>query len=87
MIRRLNAIYYQATRVADADNQDLLKRAIAGVCGNDPILDGLNGWESIFHHLGHSAQRRNEALVVAIDEFPCLCEGNSGIPKVWDDNP
>lgn len=88
-IKRLNAIYYQATRVADADNQDLFKRAIAGVCGNDPVLDGLNGWESIFRHLGQSALRRAEPLVVILDEFPYLCEGNSGIPsivqKVWDD--
>ena len=70
VIRRLNAIYYQATRVADADNQDLFKRAIAGVRGNDPVLDGLSGWESIFHHLGQSAQRGNEPLVVVLDEFP-----------------
>lgn len=88
VIRRLDAIYYQATRVADADNQDLFKRAVAGVCGNDPVLDGLRGWESIFHHLGQSAQRRNVPLVVVLDEFPYLCEGNDGIPsivqKVWD---
>lgn len=88
VIRRLNAIYYQATRVADADNQDLFKRAIASVCGNDPVLDGLRGWESIFHHLGQSAGRGNEPLVVVLDEFPYLCEGNDGIPsivqKVWD---
>jgi uncharacterized protein len=89
VIRRLDAIYYQATRVADADNQDLFKRAIADVCGNDPVLNGINGWESIFHHLGQSARRRTEALVVVLDEFPYLCEGNNGIPsivqKVWDD--
>jgi AAA+ ATPase superfamily predicted ATPase len=81
-------VYYQATRVADADNQDLLKRAIAGVLGNDPILEGLSGWESIFHHLGQYASRQNQALVVVLDEFPYLCEGNNGLPsivqKVWD---
>ena len=88
VIRRLNAIYYQATRVADADNQDLFKRAIAGVCGNDPVLDGLRGWESIFHHLAQAAQRQHEPLIVVLDEFPYLCEGNDGVPsivqKVWD---
>jgi uncharacterized protein len=88
VVRRLDAVYYQATRVADADNQDLLKRAIAGVLGNDPILEGLSGWESILHHLGQHANRRNRGLVVVLDEFPYLCEGNSGLPsivqKVWD---
>ena len=89
VIKRLGAVYYQATRVADADNQDLFKRAITSVCGSDPVLEGLTGWESIFHHLGHYARQRTEALVVVLDEFPYLCEGNSGIPsivqKVWDD--
>jgi len=89
VIRRHDAVYYQATRVADVDNQDLFKRAIAGVCGNDPVLDGINGWEGILHHLGQYARRRSEALVVVLDEFPYLCEGNNGIPsivqKVWDD--
>lgn len=88
VVKRLDAVYYQATRVADADNQDLLKRAIAGVTGNDPTLDGLSGWESIFHHLGQYASRRNRTLTVVLDEFPYLCEANSGLPsivqKVWD---
>lgn len=83
-----DAVYYQATRVADADNQDLFKRTVAGVCGNDPVLGGLNGWESIFHHLGQYARHRSKPLVVVLDEFPYLCEANNGIPsvvqKVWD---
>src|SRR5882724_4519901 len=88
VVKRLDAVYYQATRVADADNQDLLKRAVAGVLGNDPVLDGLSGWESILQHLGQCASRRSHPLVVVLDEFPYLCEGNSGLPsivqKVWD---
>ncbi len=88
-IKGHNAIYYQATRVTDADNQDLFKRAIAGVCGNDPVLEAINGWEAIFQHLGQSAERRGNPLVIVLDEFPYLCEGNSGVPsivqKVWDD--
>jgi uncharacterized protein len=88
VVKRLDAVYYQATRVADADNQDLLKRAVVGVLGNDPVLDGLSGWESILQHLGQSASRRSHPLVVILDEFPYLCEGNSGLPsivqKVWD---
>jgi AAA+ ATPase superfamily predicted ATPase len=88
VIKRLDAVYYQATRVADADSQDLFKRAITTVCGSDPGLDGLHGWEGIFHHLSQYARRRSNPLVVVLDEFPYLCEGNSGLPsivqKVWD---
>ena len=87
-VRRFGAVYYQATRVADADNQDLFKRAVAAALGDDPTLPGLVGWESLFHHLGQHAVRRNRGLVVVLDEFPYLCEGNSGLPsilqKVWD---
>jgi uncharacterized protein len=86
--RRASAIYYQATRVADADNQDLFKRAIKNVLGDDSILSGLTGWESLFHRLGHYAVRRPHGLIVILDEFPYLCEGNNELPsivqKVWD---
>lgn len=89
VLRRLNAVYYQATRVADRDNLELFKCAIAGVCGTDPVLDDLSGWEGVFRHLARQAQRTSQALPVVLDEFPYLCEGNSGLPsiiqKVWDE--
>jgi AAA+ ATPase superfamily predicted ATPase len=82
-------VYYQATRVADIDNQDLFKRAVQNVLGDDPTLSGLSGWESLFHYLGQYAGRRNRGLVVVLDEFPYLCEGSSGLPsvvqKIWDE--
>lgn len=88
VVRRLDAVYYQATRVADVDNQDLFKRAITSVVGDDPALSGLSGWENLFHYLGQYASRRNRGLVVVLDEFPYLCEGSNGLPsivqKVWD---
>ena len=89
VVRHVDAVYYQATRVADADNQDLFKRGITTVLGNDPALSGLFGWESLFHYLAQYANRQKRRLVVVLDEFPYLCEGNSGLPsivqKIWDE--
>jgi AAA+ ATPase superfamily predicted ATPase len=87
-LRRSDAVYYQATRVADVDNQELFKRAVALVTGDDPTLAGLGGWESLLHHLAQWAARRAKGLVVVLDEFPYLCEGNRALPsivqKAWD---
>lgn len=79
-------VYYQATRVTDADSQALFKAAIAQALGADPLLAGASGWETIFAYLCAVA---GEGLVVAIDEFPYLCEESGALPsivqKVWDE--
>jgi hypothetical protein len=36
-------VYYQATRVTDADNQELLKGETQRALGGDPVLAGLSG--------------------------------------------
>src|SRR5262245_19496312 len=78
-------VYYQATRVTDADSQALFKAAIAQALGADPLLSGVSGWEGIFAYLRAVA---GDGLVVALDEFPYLCEENGALPsivqKVWD---
>ncbi len=88
VVRNFDAIYYQATRVADGDNQDLFKRVTASVLGTDPILAGVTSWEGLLNYLAQHAGRRGRPLIVILDEFPYLCEGNAGLPsivqKVWD---
>src|SRR4051794_28961422 len=66
-------VYYQATRIADADSQALFKAAVAQILGPDPLLDAITGWEGIFAYLRAAA---GDGLVVALDEFPYLCEEN-----------
>jgi AAA+ ATPase superfamily predicted ATPase len=79
-------VYYQATRITDADSQVLFKAAIAQALGSDPLLSGVSGWEGIFAYLRAVV---GDGLVVAIDEFPYLCEESKGLPsivqKVWDE--
>jgi AAA+ ATPase superfamily predicted ATPase len=80
-------VYFQATRVTDADSQALFKAAIAQALGSNPLLDGLTGWEGIFAYL--RAMATEGSLLVALDEFPYLCEDSRGLPsivqKAWDE--
>ena len=85
-------VYFQATRVTDADSQVLLKNAIAHALGPDPVLDGVWGWETIFAYLRNQVRTAADgeaSLVLALDEFPYLCEDNRALPsilqKVWDE--
>ncbi|MFL5384962.1 MAG: ATP-binding protein [Longimicrobiaceae bacterium] len=73
-------VYYQATRIADADSQGLFKAAIVQALGPDPLLDALTGWEGIFAYLRNAAA--GGALVVVLDEFPYLCEDNRALPSI-----
>ena len=81
-------VYFQATRVADADSQALLKAAIAQALGTDPLLDAVARWDGIFAYL-RAAAAAGDSLVVALDEFPYLCDDNRALPsivqKVWDE--
>ncbi|HEX6748212.1 MAG TPA: ATP-binding protein [Longimicrobium sp.] len=83
-------VYFQATRVTDADSQALLRNAIAQALGPDPLLAAVSGWEGIFAYLVSRVGSDAEGgLVVALDEFPYLCEDNKALPsilqKVWDE--
>jgi len=88
-LQRLDAVYYQATRVADVDSQELFKLAAAPVIGDDTAFTSVRGWEGLLRSLAERAAQRSKGLVVVLDEFPYLCENNSALPsivqKVWDE--
>jgi len=81
-------IYFQATRVADPDSQDLFKAQALRTLGGDTVLSGLVGWEAILSYLQRLSETTHPGLTVVLDEFPYLCEANSALPsivqKVWD---
>ncbi len=82
-------IYFQATRVADLDGQELFRRQLLRTVGPDPVLAGLTGWEPILSYLRRLAETTQPGLTVVLDEFPYLCDANSSLPsivqKVWDE--
>jgi AAA+ ATPase superfamily predicted ATPase len=82
-------VYFQATRITDGDSRMLFQRAIAQALGADPVLNGLLEWEGIFGYLRSWIGTNEKPLVVAVDEFPYLCEDNKALPsilqKIWDE--
>lgn len=82
-------VYFQATRITDGESRMLFQRAIAQALGGDAVLNNLLDWEGIFGYLRNWIVAKKKPLVVAIDEFPYLCEDNKALPsilqKIWDE--
>lgn len=80
-------IYFQAARVTDADNRRYFLREAAEAIGDDlPARAEFGDWEAPLEYLaGRAAEER---LLVVLDEFPYLCEGNDAMPSMfqrfWD---
>ncbi len=81
------AVYFLAAQVRDKDNLRAFRAALAEGL-DDPLLASLEfpDWGAA---LGYAAERsREERLVLVLDEFPYLCDGNKGLPSIvqgfWD---
>lgn len=82
-------VYFQATRITDGDSRMLLQRAIAQGLGEHEVLRSPLDWEGIFRYVRDWVTAHGKPLVIAIDEFPYLCQDNKALPsilqKVWDE--
>jgi AAA+ ATPase superfamily predicted ATPase len=80
-------VTYQATRVTSALNLDAFKIEIARALGTDDVLASLGDWFGVLTYLARMAESR-PGLIVVLDEFPYLVEGNPALPsvlqKIWD---
>jgi len=80
-------IFFQAAAVADTDS---LRRFLveAGDAIGDTLLarSGYRDWEPPLEYLAD--RTRGQRLIVALDEFPYLCEANPALPSLiqrfWD---
>jgi hypothetical protein len=85
--RALPHVAYQATRVTSALNLEAFKDEIAGALGVDDVLVSLGDWFGVLTYLARKAASL-PGLVVVLDEFPYLVEGNPALPsiiqKIWD---
>lgn len=80
-------VFYQATRIAASLNLEAFKAEIGRSLGGDPLLEGLGDWLGTLHFLARQAEIR-PGLVVVLDEFPYLVDGDAALPsiiqKFWD---
>jgi AAA+ ATPase superfamily predicted ATPase len=82
-----HVVAYQATRVTSALNLESFKDEIARALGADDVLASLADWFGVLTYLARKAGSLL-GLVIVLDEFPYLVEGNPALPsmiqKVWD---
>ncbi|MEA2664394.1 MAG: uncharacterized protein QOI11_1338 [Candidatus Eremiobacteraeota bacterium] len=80
------AIFYQATRQAEADELRSFTAQCQAVLGPLPSGYAFPSWEAALEHL--DAHAGAERLAVILDEFPYLCESTAGLASViqrwWD---
>jgi AAA+ ATPase superfamily predicted ATPase len=74
-------IYFQATQDLPDISLAAFKSAVADVVGADPILADLASWDGVLNHIAVIAQKFPN-LVVALDEFPYLCDQYEALPSV-----
>lgn len=83
-------VYYQASRLTNSDNLELLKQAIQTQLELPPaqqnVLLGLSDWSALLAFLQGLAD--GSGLTLVLDEFPYLCEAYAALPSVlqaaWD---
>lgn len=87
LCRGQRSVYFLAAQVRDKDNLKAFQAALREGL-DDPLIDTVEfpDWAAA---LGFAAERAGaQRLVVVLDEFPYLCEGNRGLPsliqKFWD---
>jgi len=82
-------VHFQAAVASPIDNlRHFLGQAAEGTGDAVPALAAFADWESSLRYL---AQRSGqERLVVVLDEFPYLCEGDPALPSLlqrfWDEH-
>jgi AAA+ ATPase superfamily predicted ATPase len=87
-VDHIPAVYFQATRLTDMDNQATFKNQVARQIDLGPTFQGLTGWEYLLSAVRDAAVA-SPGLTLVLDEFPYLCEANPALPsiiqKIWDD--
>jgi uncharacterized protein len=86
-LRTREFTYYQASRMTDSDNLNLLKQSLENAFGTSPLLQSLQDWNGIFAYLEFLGSTKPN-LTLVLDEFPYLCEANPALPSLlqtaWD---
>lgn len=73
-------LYFQATRDIARANLAYFKAAAVQAVGDDGIIGNMPDWFSTLNHLAQMAVRL-PGLIVALDEFPYLCEDDQSFPS------
>jgi len=81
------SIYFLATEEDEVQNRNAFKNTVSDFLGNELLREArIDNWEILFKSL--VAEKPNEKIILAIDEFQYLGLANSAFPsimqKMWD---
>jgi len=78
--------FYSAIETTDKNQLELFSKAILKGTEFEKFIHTFKSWEEAFEFLANQSQ--NKRLLVVIDEFPYMVNGNSSIPSIlqniWD---
>ena len=82
----LKHVFYSAIETLDKNQLDLFSKAILKGSSLEKYLSTFPSWDEAFNFLGEQAA--SERMLLIIDEFPYMVNGNPSIPSVlqniWD---
>ena len=86
-IKNKRHFFYSAVQVTDSVQLIKVSEFIFDTFGKNAYLNSFEDWEKALNYLG-DLSGDDEKLVIAIDEFPYMAQGNTSLAsvlqKVWD---
>lgn len=81
-------IFYSAIETVDKNQLELFSKEILKGTEFEKFISAFKSWEEAFEFLAN--QSKNQRILVVIDEFPYMVNGNASIPSIlqniWDLN-
>lgn len=81
------SIFYSAVQITDKLQLDRMSEIVNKYFGNEGYNTYFSNWEGIFKYIADNSNS-NEKLIVVMDEFPYMAQGNESITSVlqsvWD---
>jgi hypothetical protein len=80
-------VYYSAVQITDSVQLNKMTGIVTGFFKADLYSDRFSDWEALFRFIADNSNN-DEKLVLVMDEFPYMVEGNISIPSIlqntWD---
>lgn len=81
------SIFYSAVQITDKLQLDRMSEIVNKYFGNEGYNTYFSNWEGVFKYIADNSNS-NEKLIVVMDEFPYMAQGNESITSVlqsvWD---
>ncbi|MDQ2087074.1 ATP-binding protein [Herbivorax sp. ANBcel31] len=81
-------VFYSAVEVTDSVQLTKMSTIVQQYFKKDIYSDRFSDWEALFKFIIDNVNENKEKIIIALDEFPYMVQGNKSIPsiiqKLWD---